>query len=672
MTIKNTASNSNDNKPPKLIADRYKIISKLGEGGMGIVYKANDPLLNDTVSIKILKNIGAMEESAIRFHREAKAASKLSHPNLATVLDFGAMQDGNLYMVSKFIDGETIKARIKSKGPFSLEDGISVIYQIADCMTYIHSKGILHRDLKAGNVIISEEEQNTKAFVLDFGIAKLIEQHVVEEGVTNAGTVLGSPHYMSPEQGLGLDVDFRSDVYSLGCLAYEIFSGKVPFESDTLFNIIKMHSEEPPPKLDSLSNRDDIPQEIQNVLLHMLAKEPENRIQTMAEVRDIFSELLETFAPKHSWTVESDVSDEPRSLIQNWSNFTSKSKSGTKIIVSLFLLIIAGIACTQLTKWINSQFQIRETSESQSKEAETEMSFIKDGFDSLLQKEASIMPMKDNFKSLKGYKTYYVISNKKEKMPDWSQLENTGQKIFLLIQAPAIKLSDLKNVLALKDLKVFSLSINSGITGKEFEEILKRSDLEGLEFIRSKDLTAHEYSKLTQFPNLSYLEFDDCDMNREKIAQIAKIKNLTFLTLKNEHNLKEDSIDPLANNKSNLKILNIKRTDLPDQALTSIAKLKRLKTLILNSTPVGDSGIIQLVKNRSNIKNLQITNTRISHTGFLSLSKLKNLHEVYVGDNKNFSTVEAEQLARTVKFKTTVEKTSAEEYSSLFGLSPHD
>ena len=241
-----------------------------------------------------------------------------------------------------------------------------------------------------------------------------------------------------------------------------------------------------------------------------------------------------------------------------------------------------------------------------------------------------------------------------------------------MIQTPEIKISDLKAVLSPPELKVLSLSINNGLTSKEFAEILKRPDLEGLDLIQSKQLKPEEYGALAKFKKLDYLEIDDCQLNKEKLAQISRIESLTFLRIKNEKNLGTEPMKPFVQNHSNLKTLNFKSVQLPDEALADIARLDHLKVLFLSATPTTDKGIELLVANKSRVKNLSFTETQITRSGFLKLSKLKKLEEVYLGENKNFNRIEAEQLARTVKFKVSIEKNSTEEYQTLFDLSPHD
>ncbi|MCA9816024.1 MAG: serine/threonine protein kinase, partial [Cyanobacteria bacterium HKST-UBA01] len=158
---------------PEILPERYQLGAVLGEGGMGKVYKAYDSFLDQTVSIKFLKNSSNLEKSALRFQKEAKTASTLKHNNIATVLDFGILNDSTLYMVSNYIDAVDLKERIKERGPLTIIEALTVLEQIADCLAYIHEKGILHRDIKSSNILIKEDGPGCiQAYLLDFGIAK--------------------------------------------------------------------------------------------------------------------------------------------------------------------------------------------------------------------------------------------------------------------------------------------------------------------------------------------------------------------------------------------------------------------------------------------------------------------------------------------------------------------
>jgi serine/threonine protein kinase len=199
----------------------YRITEKLGEGGMGVVYKAEDTKLERTVALKFLAaHLLNDDEAKQRFLREAKAAAVLSHPNICTVFEIDEA-DGKTFLAMEFVEGETLENRI-AKGPLPLKDALDIGRQVADGLEAAHEKGIVHRDIKPANVLL---DAKGRATIMDFGLARLTEA----SRLTKADTTMGTVAYMSPEQAQGLDVDHRTDIWALGCVLYEMVCGQRPF-----------------------------------------------------------------------------------------------------------------------------------------------------------------------------------------------------------------------------------------------------------------------------------------------------------------------------------------------------------------------------------------------------------------------------------------------------------
>ncbi len=203
----------------------YKILEKLGGGGMGVVYKAEDTKLKRTVALKFLpQDLSRDDESKERFIHEAQAASALDHNNICTIYEIDETDDGQMFIAMACYDGETLKKKIE-RGPFKLEDAIDISLQISEGLSKAHEKEIVHRDLKPANVMLTKDGV---VKILDFGLAKLRGQ----TKLTKVGTTLGTAPYMSPEQARGEEVDNRTDVFSLGVLLYEMLTGQLPFKGD--------------------------------------------------------------------------------------------------------------------------------------------------------------------------------------------------------------------------------------------------------------------------------------------------------------------------------------------------------------------------------------------------------------------------------------------------------
>ena len=257
---------------PTLLNSRYKLLHPLGTGGMAVVYKAKDLMLERTVAIKVLREDYSQDASFREsFRQEARAAANLSHPNIVTVHDFGLDQK-RLFIVMEYLPGTDLKTLIRQKERFKVEDAIALIIQACAGVGYAHRAGLVHCDIKPHNMLVSPE-QHLK--VTDFGIARALSTIPIDE---HSKIVWGSPHYLSPEQASGCAPSPASDVYSLGIILYEMLTGQLPFSSSESSELARMHREEiplPPRRLNPA-----IPSALEEITLKVLAKEPARRYRT--------------------------------------------------------------------------------------------------------------------------------------------------------------------------------------------------------------------------------------------------------------------------------------------------------------------------------------------------------------------------------------------------------
>ncbi|MDR3596199.1 Stk1 family PASTA domain-containing Ser/Thr kinase [Clostridium sp.] len=265
-----------------LLLNRYELLEKIGEGGMGIVYKAKCSLLNRFVAVKILKSeLSTNEDFIARFKREANSVANLSYPGIVSIYDVGVENNIN-FIIMEYIKGKTLKQIIKENSRLSPLKTLEISSQIAKALQYAHKNNIIHRDVKPDNIILTEDNI---VKLMDFGIAKVTDSVTL----TNSNKIIGSVHYFSPEQAKGKFIDHRTDIYSLGIVMYEMITGQVPFNGDTSISIAMMHIQEPiiPPQ----EIIHDIPENINKVILKALEKDPIDRFQTAKELFDI-SNLL--------------------------------------------------------------------------------------------------------------------------------------------------------------------------------------------------------------------------------------------------------------------------------------------------------------------------------------------------------------------------------------------
>jgi serine/threonine protein kinase len=261
------------------INDRYEIIKTIGEGGMANVYLANDTILDRKVAIKVLRGDLSNDEKFIRrFKREALSVSNLSHPNIVEVYDVGE-EDGNYYIVMEYIEGKTLKQLLQKRGALTLNEVIDIMTQLTDGLAHAHEAYIIHRDIKPQNIMI---EDNGLVKITDFGIAMALNS----TQLTQTNSVMGSVHYLPPEQANGKGSTVKSDIYSLGILMYELLTGSVPFKGDTAVEIALKHMKEKVPSI--RKQNPTIPQSVENIVLKATAKNPKNRYDN---VRDMYKDL---------------------------------------------------------------------------------------------------------------------------------------------------------------------------------------------------------------------------------------------------------------------------------------------------------------------------------------------------------------------------------------------
>jgi serine/threonine protein kinase len=287
-----SASGPGDDLDPLLghvIDGRYRLDSKLGSGGMGAVYRATRLSIGDAAAVKVLhQGRVADPQAAERFRREAQTAARLKHPNAVGVYDFGVSPDGLMYLVMELVEGESLREAIERHGALPLAVVGEVAAQVCSALDEAHRLGIIHRDIKPDNIVLQESRAGLRVKVLDFGIAKLHD--AAQSKLTQTGGVIGTPHYMSPEQCMGEELDQRSDVYSLGVVLYEMLRGTVPFDSPTTSAVIVQQVTQAPPPLFRAAA--GVTPAVEGVVMRALEKRREARQQTAAELARELSDAV--------------------------------------------------------------------------------------------------------------------------------------------------------------------------------------------------------------------------------------------------------------------------------------------------------------------------------------------------------------------------------------------
>ena len=296
----NPSSSSQDIPVPLAEHPRYEIVGLIGRGGMGNVYEARHRKMERTVALKVINREFVRKTEAVdRFHREVKTAAQLSHPNIVTAYDADNAGDYH-FMVMEYVDGVDLSRIIRDRGALPVTEACKYIHQAAIGLQYAYEQGMVHRDIKPHNLMVTADGT---VKILDFGLASLAPEVVsaaetgeVRSELTTAGAIMGSPDYISPEQAEDArQADVRSDIYSLGATLYHLLSGRPPFDDGSVMHKLKSHAQVEPERLESL--RDDIPVELGTIVTRMMAKDPDERFQTPTEVAAALESLLQAIEP---------------------------------------------------------------------------------------------------------------------------------------------------------------------------------------------------------------------------------------------------------------------------------------------------------------------------------------------------------------------------------------
>jgi eukaryotic-like serine/threonine-protein kinase len=347
---------------PQVLLGRYEVGRLLGAGGMAEVFEGRDRLLARRVAIKVLQAQFARDPSfLIRFKREAQAAASLSHPNIVAVYDTGT-EDGTHFIVMEYVEGRTLKDVIRAEGPLYPQRAAEICSDVCAALVAAHARGLIHRDIKPGNVMLTPDG---KVKVMDFGIARA----TTSETITQTAAVVGTAQYISPEQAQGQTVDYRSDLYSLGCCLYEMLTGTVPFTGATPVAIAYRHVREDPTPPRQLNQ--DVPPPLEAICMKAMAKLPDNRYQTAAEFQDdlerfrsgqpvLATPLLDAAAttqaisrgaaaPDPTAMLGGTVADRATGYAEPYPEEERRTSVGW-IVVSLLALVLVGLAAFFITR----------------------------------------------------------------------------------------------------------------------------------------------------------------------------------------------------------------------------------------------------------------------------------------------------------------------------------
>lgn len=521
----------NDFWKSRSIADRYEFVEALGKGGIGTVVLARDKTLDKLVAIKIL-NSNLSNEESIRFQQEGILSGRLKHENIVSVLDFGITDTNVPYLIMEHLQGTSLADIVTRDGAFATLFAVQICQQICRGMISSHKQGVVHRDLKPANVIMARlEDDSLSAKIIDFGLARIADQN---SRLTSTGTAIGSPLFMSPEQGQGQAGDERSDIYSMGCLMYQLLTATTPFAGDSAMLTVMMHQSAKPDTLSTRAKR-EFPPLLEEIVARCLRKTPEERYQSFSELlgdlEKLEAEMLHAEREEALAARERSGLQRVLSTVTDFSTPFAASVSGNYIrsrtLLILALLIAAGFGIYLfLPALINTTFE-----------------------DEVPRKEAAVVEFEDTLNTFSTLKPQIVHGR--------VILESGKQAVDQdLAQLGKIRRFDLLDLTG-------SSCDGTGLGALSNTTIIK-------------------------------LKMDSCPVNAEGMYEIGRVKGLESLELKDCDELQDNYFARLAGNKT-LKELSFSGVSLTENAFEYLAELPELQRLGLDEYHVTQKGMAMIL-----------------------------------------------------------------------------
>lgn len=604
------AENYGDPLIATTIADRYEILSMIGIGGWSSVYRANDNSLKRPVAVKVLHPHLCIEKGKIeRFQREAEATSAIAHPNLAAIYDCGLLAGIRPYFVMELISGTPLADMIQKEQSLSPHVCIPLFAQILDALSVIHNLGLLHRDLKPGNILISEAGI---VKVLDFGMSKWILQ---DNPLTKTDEAVGTPAYMSPEQCLGKKLDCRCDIYSLGCMLYEALSGAKPFHSDNLLECMQMHIKMKPPRLRSSRADTQIPKTLEAVVTKTLSKNPEDRYSSAQELKRALMESLKT--PTISQNIQALISLEQ----------ISKRRKRQALLFAVCALVVAAIAVVPISQMLKQRSLKFPAGHSV-------------GAVYLIYKDpAGTTDEKKLYAHARGtvnvpYASFVQLS---EVPPE----DALNLSFLTKLDADDLQGIDLYNeglgtdavpsinhLAGLKTLSLNRSSIDDGALAQ-----LKLPALEGLDLTET-GVSNDAFKEIAERePVLQWIAMKRCkNVGDGAIAALARIASINCIILDNVPAITDRGLQPL-DHAPKLTIIVLNHDKISDTGMQYISRLSKLNRLDLGGTSITDKGVEQLSK-LSELRRLDLSETAITDKSIDTLAQFKHLRSLFVSSVK--------------------------------------
>lgn len=668
-----------------LVDGKYRIIDLLGQGGMGVVYKAHHLMLNKEVAIKFLRTECMDERAWQRFQLEARTLGRLKHRNLVAIHDLGVFQGQFPYYVMDILEGESLWDMVRRSGPLTEQEALEMYIQAAMALQCAHDGGVIHRDVKPANIVMTWEKETMEPVVkvVDFGLAKMTESN---QSLTKTGEVFGSPLYMSPEQCEGLKVDARSDIYSLGASLFESLTGKVPFMGASALETMLMHQQDEPPALVDKKPDGKFSRGLEAVVAKMLAKDREKRYQSIAQLlHDLrYLKNQETMRLTHGLkSLDESIDEDEMLALQEQALEAEEADEPIKqkaarnkimIVTTICGVVVLGLAvAVGALTWLNLGNHTHKTVEK--KDWVAEQAKVK------LHQDPSKLPLTEQLALIDYFREENLV-----KGPN-----NEDQIVFnfptyeighLNVTAPDGEFSG--SVLAKGTVKVTKQDV--GFTPaaqiKTMPQIMKKfraDDLAQLELsglneqipaflaasshltgVRNAVIEYPEYPKdkvsaFSNLVNLRTLSIQGPSITGKELAQwpgLLKIRSLTYINFRDERPM----IQALARSTSihSLMLCNNYKSEpchLQEGSVQALCQIKRLASLNLQGTDATDKDAIKLLQSLPHLQILALTGTKVTRDCLPAIMAHKHLKSLEI-DTACLQTSDLVALRKT-KIKVT-------------------
>ncbi len=630
---------------------RYSILKEIGEGGMGVVYLARDKILNREVAIKRLRVSSANEHAWLRFEMEAKACAALRHPNIVSIFDFGADEEGVPYIVLDYLAGQTLRALLEQKNVLTFAEMFNIVLPLLDGLEHAHNSGVVHRDLKPANIFLQKIDGSELKLVkiMDFGISKVISDR--ESGFkTKTGQVFGSPFYISPEQIAGDDVDARADLYALGCMIFEMLTGKPPFIGANLLATFKMQQDAPPPSLREKLDGQPFCAPVGEIVDRLLKKNRALRYKDVAELKE------DLIAAEIQW------SDDPQRLLKRGGQTTAATsveniysskinekaeRSGTFVIEGKRLMImgtlVLGVAlscCSIYVAWNESSRQVPKT---------TAARYSKLGYDPQPLALSDVKVDKKGTLSLTEVTNFDEISKSIAgrvditciDLEDMNAHEGSFKNLRRMPNLTEIKCIDVFDLTAnmIKDITAIETIRRLEVTAMAQKNPLPEDIFEPLRGSRVNallicaDLSEKQVRDLCAHETLDALNLARCNMNLELLSSFKALKKLRYLRMEGMGITGEELAE--FRQMPSLKEIYLNMNPLRASSLRKLRPLPQVERLaVFRSVSFADAELIETVRIFPNLKYIDLGCTKITDAAVKALAELNDLRQVNFTDDR--------------------------------------